>query len=382
MTAIPYYMKGYEEEFAADPRAAKKKWLADARFGLFLHYGLYSVCEEPEEYKGSMAWSQFDQKIYVSEYEKLKDKFTAENFDADAIAEYAKECGMKYINITTRHHDSFCLWNSRFSDFNSVNSAAGRDLLQELYEACKKREIGIMLYYSHGRDWRHPHAPNNDEWGGSARPQYDPPEPSYAYGEEHDLNIYLQFMKNQIGELIERFPEAIGIWLDGQAVLINGDTKKFKLDELYQFIHEKSLHMLVSYKQGVLGTEDFFSPEQEIPRAKDSKYSMDYQKGTDRMGKINSHPEKLIEVNATMVYDPIDWAYTKRGKHLTEEELFQRIQDAFAHSANFVINPLVMPDGHILPEDADVIRRVGKRLKEWNIGLFSPLTHNMTGKEN
>ena len=87
---------------------------------------------------------------------------------------------MRYVNITTRHHDSFCLFATKQTDFNSVNSPAKRDLVGELADACRKKGLGLCLYYSHGRDWRHPHAPNNDRWGGSARPKYDPPEPSYA----------------------------------------------------------------------------------------------------------------------------------------------------------------------------------------------------------
>lgn len=361
---LPYYMSGYEKLFGENPREAKKKWLSDARYGLFLHYGLYSVYDAVMNPNGSQEWCQFNETIYVSEYEKLKDKFTAEKFDADAIADFAKECGMKYINITTRHHDSFCLWETKYSDFHSVNSAAKRDLVQELYDACKKKGLGLMLYYSHGRDWRHPHAPNNDEWGGAARPRYNPPEPTYAYGADHDLNLYLEFMKNQIGELIERFPDAVGIWLDGQAVPVSGDLQAFKIDELYQFIREKSPHMLVSYKQGVMGTEDFFSPEQEIPTEKVSKYTLKYQKGADRRGKIDENPNKLIEVNATMVHSPISWGYSTLGTRLTEDEVYRRVSEAFDKYANFVINTGVLPDGGISTEDAGILRKVGKRLRE------------------
>lgn len=89
---IPYYMKGYETEFAEDPRKAKRKWLADAKYGLFLHYGLFSVYDEVMNPSGSQEWCQLNQKIYVKEYEKLKDKFTAEEFDADYIAKFAKAC--------------------------------------------------------------------------------------------------------------------------------------------------------------------------------------------------------------------------------------------------------------------------------------------------
>ena len=141
-----------------------------------------------------MEWVQFREKIPVAEYAELQKRFTTEKFDAEYIASFAVDCGMKYVNITTRHHDSFCMFDTEQTPFNSVNAPAGRDLVAELAAACEKHRLGLCLYYSHGRDWKHPHAPNNDEWGGNARPQYDPPESSYATGADQDLQIYLDFV--------------------------------------------------------------------------------------------------------------------------------------------------------------------------------------------
>ena len=154
---MPSYLKGYEEIYSRSPRQAAIEWFRDTRFGLFLHYGLYSQL-------GRHEWVQFREKIRVNEYAKLKNTFTAENFDADFICDLALEAQMKYVNITTRHHDSFCLFDTKQNDFNSVNSPAKRDLVGELARACAKRGLGFFCYYSHGRDWKHPHAPNNDEW--------------------------------------------------------------------------------------------------------------------------------------------------------------------------------------------------------------------------
>ncbi len=206
--AVPSYLRGYENTYASNPRQAAIEWFSDAKFGLFMHYGLYSLLERGE-------WVQFREKIHVTEYAKLKDRFTAENFDADFITDLALEAQMKYINITTRHHDSFCLFDSKYTDFKSTNSPAKRDLVGELAEQCRKKGLGFCLYYSHGRDWRHPHAPNNGDWKRSARPAYKQPEPHYAYGEDHDLQIYIEFMKNQITELLTNYGPVAAIWLDG-----------------------------------------------------------------------------------------------------------------------------------------------------------------------
>lgn len=168
-SSIPSYLTGYETAYAKNPRAAATQWFREAKFGLFLHYGLYSL-------EGRHEWLQYKELIPVAEYAKLKDRFTAEKFDADFIADLAVDSGMKYVNITTRHHDSFCLFETKETDFNSVNSPAKRDLVGELAEACAKRKLGLCLYYSHGRDWRHPHAPNNDKW--AAAPARNTPNPT------------------------------------------------------------------------------------------------------------------------------------------------------------------------------------------------------------
>lgn len=366
MERIPYYLKGFEELCRQDPRQANIAWLRSAKYGLFLTYGLYSLHDIYSE-EGLQEWCQYNQKISVSEYEKLEQRFYAEKFDATYIVSFAKECGMKYINVTTRHHDSFCLWDTKYSEFNSMNSPAKRDLIQELYNECKKQNVGLILYYSHGRDWRHPHAPNNDAFKGAARPLYDEVETSYAYGKEHDLQIYVEFLKNQIIELIEKFPEAAAIWLDGQAVPASGDINAFHVQELYDEIHARSPHMLISYKQGVLGSEDFFSPEHFIPKSgcnhESNKSVADFQKEVSRVGKIEEHPDKLIEVNTGMIHSPVSWGYTVKGSHYTENEIFEQLQDAMKKKANFVINTGLMGNGKLDPIDEKILRNVGKHLK-------------------
>src|SRR5512144_2056482 len=144
--SMPSYLKGYEELYRRDPRAAARQWFREAKFGLFLHYGLYSL-------EGRHEWLQFREKIPVAQYAKLKDRFTAAKFDVDAITDLALAAGMRYVNITTRHHDSFCLFATKQTDFNTVNSPARRDLVRELADACHKKGLGLCLYYSHGRDW-------------------------------------------------------------------------------------------------------------------------------------------------------------------------------------------------------------------------------------
>ena len=117
---IPAYLREFEDVYRSNPRQAALEWFSNARFGLFIHYGLYSIV-------GTHEWMQLRDGIPVQEYEKLMLQFDASCFDADEITDLALEAQMKYVNITTRHHDGFCLFETQFSDFNSVNSPAKRD---------------------------------------------------------------------------------------------------------------------------------------------------------------------------------------------------------------------------------------------------------------
>ncbi len=213
----------------------------------------------------------------------------------------------------------------------------------------------MFLYYSHGRDWRHPHAPNNDEWGGSARPDYDPPEAAYKYGQDHDLDQYLVFMKKQIAELLTNYPTVAGIWLDGIAVPIHGDTERFRCQELYDYIHELSPHGLVSYKQGLLGTEDFFAPEHGVPGKED---------GIDKLGKLNDQSNTPIEICTTMIDDPVSWGYFAGAKHKTAGDVLEKLREAREAGANLLINSGPLPDGSLDSEDERVLREVGEYLRE------------------
>ena len=333
MSNVPNYLRDYADLYADNPRVAARQWFRNARYGLFLHYGLYSLI-------GRREWVQLRELIPVSEYGKLINDFTAENFDAERIAKFAVDCEMKYINITTKHHDSFCLFDTAETDFNSMNTPAGRDLVDELARACDKYGLGLCLYYSHGRDWKHPHAPNNDEWGGHARPEYDPPEPSYATGSEHNLQIYLDFVQAQITELLSNYGPIAAIWLDGIMTPKSGDESKFKCQELYNHIHSMQPQVLVSYKQGLLGTEDFYAPEHRAIE------------GTG----------KPMEICTTMGGG---WGYfAERVNYKDEEGVWETLSTAREGDCNLLLNCGPLPDGSLDERDVSVLLAVGERIRK------------------
>lgn len=342
---VPSYLKGYEDAYAENPRAAALKWFKEAEFGMFIHYGLFSLTEG---YWGDMhskpaEWVQLRAKVRPNEYAKLADKFTAENFDADLITDLAVEAGMKYINITTRHHDGFSLFDTEFSDFKSTNSAAKRDLVAELAAQCQKKGLGLFFYYSHGRDWKHPHSPNREDWGGNPKPDYNPREESYKYGDEHDLQLYVDFMKNQMTELLTKYGPIAGIWLDGRAVPNSTPEKiaELKIQELYDHIHSLQPQVLVSYKQGVLGTEDFKAPERHFTGKSDVP----------------------LEICNTM--QPYAWGYDRDNDvgHKTADEVMEMLAHTKKMKANLLLNIGPLPDGTVFPDDIKTLKEVGKRLK-------------------
>ena len=327
---VPSYLKDVADQYKKDPRKAAIDWFSKAEFGLFLHYGLYSLL-------GRHEWVQYNEKIHVKKYAKLADKFDAKKFDADFITDLALEAGMKYINITTRHHDSFCLFETEHTDFKSTASPAKRDLIAELADKCAEKGLGFYLYYSHGRDWRHPHAPNNDKWGGAARPKYEQKEEFYKYGEEHDLQIYVDFMKAQVTELLTNYGPIGAIWLDGFSTPASRRKKmdQFKIQELYDHIHSLQPQVLVSYKQGLLGTEDFKAPERKF-------------KGQSKV------PLELCDT-----LQPHGWGYTKKddGKHKTADQVMKMLEDARKLNANLLLNTGPLPDGSTVRFTLKILKR-------------------------
>ena len=126
----------------------RMKWFHQARFGMFIHWGLYSL-------RGRGEWTMYTDRIPTDEYAKLASKFKPRKFDADAWAGLAAEAGMKYMVLTSRHHDGFCMFDSQVSDFTSVKTAANRDFVAEYTKACRKVGLKVGLYYSL-LDWRFP----------------------------------------------------------------------------------------------------------------------------------------------------------------------------------------------------------------------------------
>lgn len=333
----PGFLESYRHLYAKDPRGANVEWFRNARFGLFIHYGLYSL-------DGVHPFHQHRLKIPVAEYETRMHRFKAERFDADHIAALAAEAGMRYVTLVTKHCDGFCLWNTRQTGFNSMRSAAKRDLVAEMSEACRKRRLGLFLFYEHGFDWRHPHGPRYRDFPVRlVEVPYDTPEPFYAQGNEYNLQRYVEYVSAQITELMTNYGPIAGIWLDGVAVPRSGDASKFHLPELYNLIRRLQTHTLVCYKVGVTGTEDYLAPER--PQLK----------------LIKERSNKPLEICIPL--NP-GWGYVKDEPHMSIDKVLEAVRETEALKANLLLNIGPLGDGSVYPQDEATLRALPERIRQ------------------
>ncbi len=172
--------------------AAVKNW-QDARFGMFIHWG-------PVSLKGTeIGWSRGNQ-VPIEEYDNLYKQFNPSKFNADEWVAVAKAAGMKYIVLTTKHHDGFCLWDTKQTDYNIMNTPFKRDVVKELAAACKKGGIAFGTYYS-TCDWHHPDFPLTSPGGKTVR-------------EKSDLDAYTKYLKAQVSELLTNYGPLFSLWFD------------------------------------------------------------------------------------------------------------------------------------------------------------------------
>jgi len=348
---VPTFLANYKELYLQDPRKACLNWFQDAQYGLFMHYGLYSILGRGE-------WVQFTEIIPVAVYDKLKHQFNPQNFDADRITDLALSAGMKYINLTSRHHDSFCLFDTQQSDFKSTNCTGRRDLVGELSEACQEKGLGLFLYYSYAADWKHPYFYPRELGWRAARPAYEQNEPTYLYQQPDDFRQYIDFCHAQIQELLTNYGPIAGIWLDPIMGYYQA-PELFPIEETYSLIRSLQPHTLISFKQGANGDEDFTAPER-IPRAHPNGGEVG-----DQAWEKNKHkPKEICDTLQPKDVPGNSWGYNQAadGKHLDAKAVMNMLESAKAVNANLLLNTGPLPDGSIDVADEQTLKAVGKMI--------------------
>jgi alpha-L-fucosidase len=334
-----------------EQRDARMAWFRDGRFGMFVHWGPYAVLGG--EYKGKRVggnpeWIQHTGRIPYKEYEQIAASFNPASFDAAAIVRTAKDAGMKYVVITSKHHDGFCMWDTKLTDYNIVKwTPFKRDVIGELSRECRKQGLRFGIYYS-VRDWHHPdwtlryvdlEQPRqyNSRWGFPPSPwtrgnyyacgcpacggnistqskEFDP-RPTEAEGA--DMNRYLDYMKGQLEELVSMYKPDL-MWFDAQDIV---DSKLGRVDEMIAAMRSLNPGVIISDRisgEGVFG--DYGIHEGKIPGS-----------GSPREW------ETCMTMNDT-------WGYSKFDKNFKSAETIVRmLVDTTSKNGNLLLN--VAPDG-------------------------------------
>ena len=183
-------------------KSLRMKWWTDSRFGMFIHWGLYALPARHE-------WVKNRERMTNEQYQKYFEHFNPDLYDPKIWAKRAKDAGMKYVVLTAKHHEGFCLWDSKFTDYKSTNTPYGKDLIREYVEAFRAEGLKVGFYYSL-IDWHHP-----DYTIDRNHPQRQENDADYEpLNKGKDMSRYREYMKNQVRELLTNYGEISIIWFD------------------------------------------------------------------------------------------------------------------------------------------------------------------------
>ena len=312
-------------------RDRRMAWWREAKFGMFIHWGLYSI--PAGMWKGKLVsglgeWIQFNARIPIEEYEKLARHFNPVKFDAMEWVKVAKEAGMRYIVITAKHHDGFCMFHTELTDYNIVNATPfNRDPLKELSEACRKEGIKFGFYYSQLLDWHHPDGAGND-W------DYDPNKKNFTR--------YLEdYVKPQLRELLTNYGPIAIVWFD-----IYSPTPEIAR-ELKAWVHR-------------------FQPEAIVSGRIDPGRRWDVGIGDYIELGDNEIPEKRVEydwetpatINNTWGFKSYDHDWKSPGV------IIQNLVDIVSKGGNYLLNVGPTADGEIPEPSVQILKKVGTWLKK------------------
>jgi alpha-L-fucosidase len=319
----PYIMAGNSKMLtstAASTQDGKLKrfgdgrdWFFDKRFGMFIHWGLYSIPGWHEQH-------QWRGRIERAEYVKLAEKWNPVKFEPERWLDLMEEVGMEYMCVTTKHHDGFCLWDTRHTSFNTMNTPYGKDIIGMLADACQKRNVPLSLYYSIA-DWNHQNYPNQ------GRAHQLPLQPQ----DSPDWDKYLDFLKGQVRELCTNYGKIHGFWWD----INRTEYHDTSINEMIRQLQPEAVINNRGFDEG-----DFGTPERDFH----SDDSIAFDRPTEACQSVG------IE----------SWGYRKDEDFYTDRHLFRSIDRYLARDANYLLNVGPMADGTIPAESTSILKRTGK----------------------
>jgi alpha-L-fucosidase len=321
---------------SADNLASRERFQND-KFGLFIHWGVYSVLQDGE-------WVMNDKRLRITEYETLPALFNPVKFDAAAWVRLAKAAGMKYITITSKHHDGFAMWDSKVSDWNIVKRTPwAKDPLAQLAAECAKQGVTLFFYHSQ-LDW---HNADYFPRGGTGR--------TAGRSEQGDFTKYLDYMNAQLKELLTGYGKIGGIWFDGEWDKPNAD---WGLDKTYKLIHDLQPGALVISNHHKLPHpgEDVQTFEKDLPGANTAGFN------TKEIGALP------LETAQTM---NDSWGFRLTDRHFrSSTSLIRELVNAAGRNANFLLNVGPRPDGTIQQDFADTLMKVGAWMQRYGASVY------------
>ena len=236
-------------------KALRMKWWTDARFGMFIHWGLYALPARHE-------WVKNGERMTNEQYQKYFELFDPDLYNPKEWARMAKAAGMRYVVLTAKHHEGFCLWDSKYTDYKATNTPFGKDLIKEYVEAFRAEGLKVGFYYSL-IDWHHP-----DYTIDRVHPQRQESDADYAkLNAGKDMNKYREYLKNQVRELLTNYGEISIIWFDFSFPGKNGKGRAdWDSENLLKLARSLQPGIIVDDRldlEDVAGGWDFTTPEQE-----------------------------------------------------------------------------------------------------------------------
>lgn len=322
-----------------------REWFQDNKFGMFIHWGVYSVMAGGGDY-GIAEWIMNQKQIPIQSYEKLADFFNPIEFNADDWVKTAKAAGMRYITITSKHHDGFAMYDSKISDWDIVERTPyGKDVLKQLKEACDKHGLKLFFYHSQ-LDWHHPdyYPRGRTGQGYTGRP------------DSGDWDKYIEYMNTQLSELLTNYGDIGGIWFDGMWDQWDAD---WQLDETYALIHRLQPGTLIgsNHHKAPFPGEDFQMFERDLP----GQNTM----GFNQTGTISNLPLEMCEtMNGS-------WGYNIKDREFkSTKQLIHTMVKAAGYGANFLLNNGPMPNGKLQAENIDTLLVIGQWLEKYGESYY------------
>jgi alpha-L-fucosidase len=311
----------------------------DDKFGLFIHWGVYSVLGDGE-------WVLHNRKLQLHDYERLPNFFDPEKFDARAWVALAKAAGMRYITITSRHHDGFAMFDSKVSDWNIVaRTPYKKDPLKMLADEAQRQGIKLFFYYSQ-LDWHNP------DYYPRGRTGWDNGRPDHG-----DWNAYLDgYMDGQLRELLTNYGSIGGIWFDGMWDKPDAD---WHLDKTYALIHQLQPAALIipNHHQSPKPGEDVQTFERDLPGRNTAGFNTTYVDTRLPLESCNT-------LNGSWGFNIGD------DKYKSVEEIEEMLVRAAGNNSNLLLNIGPQPNGEIQEEFATRLRAVGEWLSRYGVSIY------------